>query len=375
MEFGLFMGGFIHEDLMASDPDAEHHRLMSEVDLAVAGDRSNWKYSWWTEHHFLWEYSHISANETIMPFVAAKTNRMHIGSGIINITPPVNHPARVAERVAMLDHLSEGRFEFGTGRGSSSTEQRGFGITDPEITKDMYDEAIAEFKYMWRDGTYLHDGEFFTLPERNVLPKPYVKPHPPMWVAAGNPGTFEKAGKMGLGVLCFTGGSPEKMKALVDVYKEAIKDADPVGEFVNVNVAITSSFLCLEDGDAALDWASRSGNGRQQSLVFKYLDTFPKPAWVPEWPALTPHPTREQLIAGRENGSAIVGNVEQCAEAQRMREPIGVDQLIHAPSGTVYPHDLMVETVELFGNSVIPEFDTDPEFSTNRYRASAKVPA
>jgi len=375
MEFGLFMGGFIHEDLMASDPDAEHHRLMSEVDLAVAGDRSNWKYSWWTEHHFLWEYSHISANETIMPFVAAKTNRMHIGSGIINVTPPVNHPARVAERVAMLDHLSEGRFEFGTGRGSSSTEQAGFGITDPEITKDMYDEAIAEFKYMWRDGTYSHDGEFFTLPERNVLPKPYVKPHPPMWVAAGNPGTFEKAGKMGLGVLCFTGGSPEKMKALVDVYKEAIKDADPVGEFVNDNVAITSSFLCLEDADAALDWASRSGNGRQQSLVFKYLDTFPKPAWVPEWPALIPDPTREQLIAGRENGSAIVGNVEQCAEALRKWEPIGVDQLILGPSGSVYPHDLMVETVELFGNSVIPEFDTDPEFSTDKYRASAKVPA
>jgi len=353
MEFGLFMGGFIHEDLMASDPDAEHHRLMSVVDLAVAGDRSNWKYSWWTEHHFLWEYSHISANETIMPFVAAKTNRMHIGSGIINITPPVNPPARVAERVAMLDHLSEGRFEFGTGRGSSSTEQGGFGITDPEITKDMYDEAIAEFKYMWRDGTYSHDGEFFTLPERNVLPKPYVKPHPPMWVAAGNPGTFEKAGKMGLGVLCFTGGTPEKMKALVDIYKEAIKDADPVGEFVNDNVAITTSFLCLEDGDAALDWASRSGNGRQQSLVFRYLDTFPKPAWVPEWPALIPDPTREQLIAGRENGSAIVGNVEECAEALRKWDTIGVDQLILGPSGSVYPHDLMVETVELFGNSVI----------------------
>ena len=371
MEFGLFMGGFVHEDLMASDPDAEHHRLMSEVDLAVVGDRSNWKYSWWTEHHFLWEYSHISANETIMPFVAAKTNRMHIGSGIINITPPVNHPARVAERVAMLDHLSEGRFEFGTGRGSSTTEQAGFGITDPEITKDMYDEAIAEFKNMWRDGTYSHDGEFFSLPERNVLPKPYVKPHPPMWVAAGNPGTFEKAGKMGLGVLCFTGGTPEKMKALVDVYKEAIKDADPVGEFVNDNVAITTSFLCLEDGDAALDWASKSGNGRQQSLVFKYLDTFPKPAWVPEWPALIPDPTREQLIAGRENGSAIVGNVEECAEALRKWDAIGVDQLILGPSGSVYPHELMVETVELFGNSVIPEFDTDPEFSTNRYRAAA----
>ncbi|MGZ6908849.1 MAG: LLM class flavin-dependent oxidoreductase [Acidimicrobiia bacterium] len=373
MEFGLFMGGFVHQDLMEADPQAEHHRLMSEVDLAVVGDRTNWKYSWWTEHHFLWEYSHISANETIMPFVAAKTSRMHIGSGIINITPPVNHPTRVAERVAMLDHLSEGRFEFGTGRGSSTTEQAGFGITDPEITKDMFDEAIGEFKAMWRDGTYSFDGKFFSMPERNILPKPYVKPHPPLWVAAGNPGTFEKAGKMGLGVLCFTGGSPEKMKPLIEMYKEAIKDADPVGEFVNDNVAITTSFMCLEDDDTALDWATRSGNGRQQSLVFKYLDTFPKPAWVPEWPALIPDPTRDQLLEGRANGSAIVGNPDACAEALRLWNATGVDQLILGPSGSVYPHELLTETVELFGNGVIPEFDTDPEFSTDKYRAAAGV--
>src|SRR5205809_688909 len=238
MEFGLFVQAHVPRHEVEVDPaGAEHTRLLREVELAEAGDRHGFKYVWSVEHHFLEEYSHLSASEIVLPFIAARTRRIHVGSGIINVTPPVNHPARVAERVAMLDHLSEGRFEFGTGRGSSSTEQAGFGITDPEITKDMYDEAIAEFKYMWRDGTYSHDGEFFTLPERNVLPKPYVKPHPPMWVAAGNPGTFEKAGKMGLGVLCFTGGSPEKMKPLVEMYKEAIKDADPVGEFVNDNVA------------------------------------------------------------------------------------------------------------------------------------------
>ena len=75
----------------------------------------------------------------------------------------------------------------------------GFGITDPEITRDMYDEAIVEIVRMWRDEPYSYDGRFFSMPERNVLPKPYVKPHPPMWVAAGNPETFEKAARMGLG--------------------------------------------------------------------------------------------------------------------------------------------------------------------------------
>ena len=89
------------------------------------------------------------------------------------------------------------------------------------------------------------------MPERNVLPKPYVKPHPPMWVAAGNPSTFEKAAQMGLGVLCFTGGAPEKMAPLIEIYKKTIVNAEPVGEYVNDNIAVTTSFMCLEDRDEA----------------------------------------------------------------------------------------------------------------------------
>ena len=199
MEFGLFQGGFVHQDMAAANPNAEHDRLMSEVELCEVGDQHNWKYAWFTEHHFLEEYSHISANEVLMPWVLARTEQHpRRVSGIINVTPPVNHPARVAERVAMMDHVSGGRFEFGTGRGSSTTEMGGFGITDPEITRDDVrrgDRRVQED--VGATSTYSYDGQFFTMPERNVLPKPYVKPHPPMWVAAGNPDTFEKAGADG----------------------------------------------------------------------------------------------------------------------------------------------------------------------------------
>src|SRR3954464_1394434 len=251
MEFGLFQGGFVHRDMRAANPNAEHDRLVSEVELCEVGDEHNWKYAWFTEHHFLQEYSHISASETLMAWGLARPQDIHVASGIINIAPPVNHPARVAERVAMMDLVSGGRFEFGTGRGSSTTEMGGFGITDPEITRDMYDEVIVEFKKMWADSKYEFDGRFFTMPERNVLPKPYVKPHPPMWVAAGNPDTFEKAARMCLGVFCFPGGTPEKMRPLVELYKEHVADAEPVGDYINDNVAISTSFMCLEDGDAA----------------------------------------------------------------------------------------------------------------------------
>jgi alkanesulfonate monooxygenase SsuD/methylene tetrahydromethanopterin reductase-like flavin-dependent oxidoreductase (luciferase family) len=371
MEFGLFQGGFVHKDTAAKNPNAEHDRLMSEIALCEVGDRHNWKYAWFTEHHFLKEYSHISASETLMAWVLARTQNIHVASGIINITPPVNHPARVAERVAMMDLVSNGRFEFGTGRGSSTTEMGGFGITDPEETRDMYDEAIREIVRMWRDEPYSYDGKYFSMPERNVLPKPYVKPHPPLWVAAGNPETFERAARMGIGVICFTGGTPEKMAPLVDTYKKHIVNAEPVGEYINDNIAITTSFMCLEDRDEARNYMAHSGNGRQQTLVFHYLDTFPKPPFVPDWPTEIPDPTPEAIEKGFQSGAAIVGTPDDCAEGIQKWVDIGVDQLIMGPSGSTYPHELLERTVSLFGDEVIPRFDKDPEHSTSKYRSAA----
>src|SRR5688572_18903919 len=224
MEFGIFNSLYTpHQAVNGRDGGVvEHERLMNEVAWTVAADKAGFKYLWATEHHFLTQYSHLSANEVFMPYVAAKTENIHIGSGIINITPPVNHPARVAERVAMIDHLSGGRFEFGTGRGSSTTEQAGFGITDPDQTKAMWAEALPQIVRMWTETDYSHEGEFFSMPPRNVLPKPFTKPHPPLWVAAGNPGTFETAARMGLGVLCFGISNPEALKPLIDIYKSNI---------------------------------------------------------------------------------------------------------------------------------------------------------
>ena len=131
MEFGIFNSLYVPKQLRVADPHAERNRLPDEVEWTKAADRSGFKYAWTTEHHFLDEYSHLSANEVFLGHVAGVTERIHLGTGIKNITPPVNHPARVAEQMALLDQLSNGRLEFGVGRGSSTTEQRGFGIEDP----------------------------------------------------------------------------------------------------------------------------------------------------------------------------------------------------------------------------------------------------
>src|SRR5438876_3093852 len=285
MEFGIFNSLYLPHHLTDADPaNAEHNRLIDEVTWTKAADANGFKYTWATEHHFLKEYSHLSANESFLAYVAALTDRIHIGTGIFNVTPPVNHPARVAERVAMLDHLSGGRFEFGMGRGSSTTEQKGFGIGDSELTREMFDEVVPQFKRMWRETDYSYEGRFFSMPPRNVLPKPYTLPHPPMWMACGSPSTFEKAARLGVGALCFSLGTPRDFEPLIRTYKDTIRHAEPVGAYVTDNVACVTQLVCMEDRRKARAVAMGMGSSYHTSLVFRYLDTFPRPPGVPEWP-------------------------------------------------------------------------------------------
>jgi alkanesulfonate monooxygenase SsuD/methylene tetrahydromethanopterin reductase-like flavin-dependent oxidoreductase (luciferase family) len=372
MEFGLFIQAHVPSHEVRANPSgAEHARLMREIEVAEACDCHNFKYVWSVEHHFLEEYSHISASEIVLPFIAARTKRIHVGSAIWNLTPPVNHPARVAERVAMLDHVSEGRFEFGTGRGSSSTEFKGFGIPDGDTTRDMFDEALPEILRMFRDTPYHHDGKFFAMPARNVLPKPYSSPHPPMWVAAGNPSTFEKAARMGLGVLCFTIGGPESIKPLVELYKNEIQRAEPVGDFVNDNIMVTTQLLCLEDGQRARDLGADMGQGYHRSLLLRYLDTFPRPAGIPQWPELLPDPTPDEIDASIAAGDTAYGTPEEVEVAIRKYADAGVDQVVFGLLSSTMERDVAVETIETFGKHVLPAFDTDPIHRTTRQRESA----
>ena len=232
---------------------------------------------------------------------------------------------------------------------------------------------MPEFRKMWGQDSYSFDGRFFSMPERNVLPKPYVKPHPPMWVAAGNPETFEKAGELGLGVICFTGGSPEKMKPLVDIYKEAVADAEPVGDYVNDNVAITTSFMCLEDGDAARDWMTRSPATAASRAWCSSTSTRSRSRRAsPSGPTRSPTPPSSSSRSAPRRAPRSSARPTSAPRSLQKWDAIGVDQLIMGPTGSTYPYELVEESVELFGNKVIPQFDDSPdEARAARFRREA----
>lgn len=373
MEFGVFIQMFTPQFRRDKDPDAEHHALMNDLEIVRAADKAGFKYVWVTEHHFLDEYSHLSANDVVLGWLAHATERIHLGSGIFNPLAQVNHPAKVAERVAMLDHLSDGRFEFGTGRGAGSHEILGFlhrdGITDTSATREMWEETIGEFAKMWLQDEYQgFEGKWWSLPPRKILPKPLKKPHPAMWYAAGNTSSYAMAAHKGLGVLGFSVGSIEELAPVMEAYKKEIPNAEPVGAFVNDNIMVTTTAFVNEDRETAFQNAVGSAMPYLQTNVYRYHDTFPHPDWVPPWPAVLPDFTREQ-VEDMASVGLVCGSPDEALEQCRRWEAAGADQLVFGTG--MQEHDQMLETIRLIGEHVIPKIDKDPVHRTTRQREAA----
>ena len=217
---------------------------------------------WEVEHHFLTEFAHSSAPEVFLAAVVAAHEAHPHRPRRDAAAPPFNHPIRVAERVAALDIVSNGRVEFGTGR-SSSYEQAGFEI-DTEESRDMWQESLEIIPRMWTGEPFEYEGKFVKIPARNIIPKPLQKPHPPIWMAATSPDSWELAGRNGIGILGLTiFVQRPQLAERVQAYRAALKHAKPVGKFVNdkvgaftiVHVAETSEQAIANGGpDAAINY-------------------------------------------------------------------------------------------------------------------------
>jgi len=372
MEFGIFIQNYVPQFRRDLDPDAEHTSIVNDLRVIEAADRAGFKYALIPEHHFLDEYSHLSANDVVTGYLAHATERIHIVSAIFNPLPQVNHPAKVAERVAMLDHLSQGRFEFGTGRGAGSHEILGFlpEMKDLSHTREIWEDVIAEFPKMWLQDTYEgYEGKYWSLPPRKILPKPWKKAHPPMWYAAGNTSSYEMAAHKGLGVLGFSIGDLSDMEKIAVVYKKAVTNAEPIGAFVNDNICVTSAAFVKPDHDSAVRSAVVSRMSYLQTQVFRYHDTFPHPEFVPYWPAQIPDYDADTIESMAGIGGMVCGDPDEALKQCRRWESAGADQLIFG-TGTATVEDTL-EMIELMGRHVIPKIDTDPVHRTSRMRDAA----
>ena len=372
MEFGIFIQNYVPNSRRKDNPDVEHTVIMDDLRVIEAADKAGFKYALLPEHHFLDEYSHLSANDVIAGYLAKATERIHIVSAIFNPLPQVNHPAKVAERVAMLDHITQGRFEFGTGRGAGSHEILGFlpGMQDLSGTREIWEDVIGEFPKMWMQDEYEgYQGKFWSLPPRKILPKPWKKPHPPMWYAAGNVGSYAMAAQKGLGVLGFSVGDLNDMEKVVGAYKKAVVNAEPIGAFVNDNICVTSSCFIKDTHEEAVHAAATSGMNYFQSQVFRYHDTFPHPEFVPYWPEIIPAFEPEVIETLASIGGLVVGDPDEVLQQVKRWESSGADQLVFGTGPT--PVEDTIKMIEDFGKHIIPKIDKDPVHRTSKMRDAA----
>ena len=152
---------------------------------------------WAAEHHFR-NYGLCNNIPGLLSFLAARTSRIRLGSGIIVL--PLHNPVGVAEQIAQLDNLSNGRVDFGVGRGYQSGEFSRFGI-DLAEARDRFDESLDLILRLWRENNVSHSGQFYTCDDVSLKPKPVQRPNPPTYIASISPDTVKRVAHRGLPIL------------------------------------------------------------------------------------------------------------------------------------------------------------------------------
>ena len=354
MKFGIFYELQLPRPWGPDDERQLYQNALTQVELA---DRLGYDYAWDVEHHFLEEYSHSPQPEVFLAAASQRTKNIRLGHGIIQL--PTNHPARVAEKVACLDLVSNGRVEFGMGEGASITELGPFD-RQMEDKQAVWEDAVRCILPMFTHEGWQYDGPYFKFPLRNVVPKPVQKPHPPLWVACSQLETIELAGRCGIGALGFQFLSAEMAHAWVHAYYNAYtKRQEKLADYqTNPNIAIVSYFMCAETDEEArrraegvtffqfaLAYYSGSRNRERAapgtvSLWDEYL----------AWKRANPERTERALMGG------LIGSPETIRRKLHRFAQSKVDSIILLNQAGRNRHEHICEGLELFAREVMPAF-------------------
>jgi alkanesulfonate monooxygenase SsuD/methylene tetrahydromethanopterin reductase-like flavin-dependent oxidoreductase (luciferase family) len=354
MTFGIFY------ELQLPRPwtdNAELELYQNALDQVELADRTGYDYAWMVEHHFLEEYSHCPSPESFLAAASQRTKNIRLGPGIFQLT--TNHPARVAERVAVLDLLSKGRVEFGMGESASITELEPFGRT-MEDKREVFDEAVAAIFPMFKDGASEHHGKYFDMPLRRVLPKPIQKPHPPIWMACSQLDTIERAGRCGMGALGFQFVSADAAHAWVHAYYNAItKRLNKLADYqINPNIALVSFFMCAKTDEEA----RRRADG---ATFFQFALRFygaskdrkrPAPGTVNMWEEYNAWKRANPDAQEAALRGGLIGSPETLRRKLAKFETSHIDQVILLNQAGKNTHEHICESLELFAREVMPEF-------------------
>jgi alkanesulfonate monooxygenase SsuD/methylene tetrahydromethanopterin reductase-like flavin-dependent oxidoreductase (luciferase family) len=282
-------------------PEAERSVLLEAIEQARLADALGYGCWWTVEHHGAAPFSYSSAPEIVVAVLAQHTRRLRFGHSGVLAPFRINHPLRVAERAAVTDILSGGRLELGLAR-SGGSEWDTFGVS-PESSRAELREALRMIPLMWTQDAFRWESEHLRVPERNVVPKPLQKPHPPLWQTCTSPESFEMAGELGVGALATTLLSPlATLRALLDHYERGLARGRPAGGFLNAQRAVFTFVHCAGTRREAVE------SGAAEAALW-FVNAAPRVFQVPPPPGarpLEPPPRRRTAAAGARPGLAHV---------------------------------------------------------------------
>jgi alkanesulfonate monooxygenase SsuD/methylene tetrahydromethanopterin reductase-like flavin-dependent oxidoreductase (luciferase family) len=344
---------------------SEHDAYKANVEQAVLAEQAGFHSFWTVEHHFLEEFSHCSNPEVLYGHIAAKTSTLRLGYGVRLMPKPYNHPVRTAESVAVLDLLSDGRVEFGTGRSATRLELEGFGI-DPHETREMWQEAIEHVVDCWTNDEVEFQGKHWQLPKRRVLPKPLQDPHPPIWGATTSLEGHRQMGRLGVGLCSFSVGvPPEELTPKVAEYRKGLAECkQPIGKFKNERAATFTMVHCADTNDRAfaeaaesMEWYPKDGGRRIAELAdWQAGRDLGNYSYAADIQQTRDSGALDQITFDyiRESGAAMVGDPARCIEIGERYKNSGCDMLFCLVNPYKIPHKAVMRSIELLGEHVIP---------------------
>jgi alkanesulfonate monooxygenase SsuD/methylene tetrahydromethanopterin reductase-like flavin-dependent oxidoreductase (luciferase family) len=353
MKFGIFYELQLPRPWQAGGELKLYQDALTQLETA---DRCGYDHAWVVEHHFLEEYSHSPSPESFLAAASQRTKNIRLGHGIFQLT--TNHPARVAERVAVLDLLSNGRCEFGMGESASITELTPFKVRF-EDKRAIWEDAVRCLIPMFGAGGVEYHGQYFDFPPRNVVPKPRQKPHPPLWTACSQLPTIAYAGEKGLGALGFQFVSADAAHAWVHAYYNGItRRLDKLADYpINPNIALVSMFMCAPTDEEA---RAKADGATFFQFCLRFYNTAdrkrPGPGEVDMWVEYGKWKAANADAAEKALSGGLIGSPETLRRKLRKFESSQIDQVILLNQAGRNTHKDICDSLELFAEEVMPEF-------------------
>ena len=341
MDFGMFTDFHIRKGKTQSEAFEES---FNQVDAAESLGMDS---VWLAEHHFRPQHSVLASPLVTASSIATRTKRIRIGLGVQVL--PLTNPLRVAEEAATVDHISQGRLDFGVGRSGLTTYYKGYNVPYSE-SRARFFEALDVITKAWCQDTFSYQGQYFTYGDVTLVPKPYQKPHPPITVAIASSETFSLMGELGYPIFIGANTAPDVLQERMKLYREGRERGGHNGSgYVSLRIPayvaeteqkarcepedVTMQFVRMQANELALSAASEESAERMRRQATVSYD---------------------ELLEYRLMYGAPERVVERLKEYQETLGITGV--VLEMNYGWNLPYDRVLNSIRLLTEKVMPHF-------------------